>query len=124
MKTKYIFICDSTEIKNGNKLNAYGVFDVVQVNKLPATQKEMVIVANVEIEAEEREKEYTERLEISKEGSLIASSESPFTPTSARQGFLHHLKNITFTTDGIYEIKILINGLLIAQTDLHVIKNI
>ena len=116
MQKNFIFVCDSVEIKDSNKLSAYGIFDSVGAYGFPATQKEMAIVVNIEVEENQRNKSHTERFEIIYDGKYIIGRDTEFNPTSPRHQFLHKVENVLFPEEGKYVVRISIDGKTIGES--------
>ncbi|HVV15464.1 MAG TPA: hypothetical protein VHD55_03650 [Candidatus Paceibacterota bacterium] len=117
MKPNFILLCDSAEIsENDKKLNIRGVFDSINVPGFPAIHSSMCIVVNIEIPADQQNKQYMESFRISCEGKEIGRDSTTFEPKNFRHQFIHRLQGFPVEKEGRYDVEILIGEKTVASS--------
>src|SRR3989338_2259175 len=117
MKTNFIFVCDNAQItETASTLDARGIFDSINASGFPAMHPKIDIVLNVEIPPAEQNILHRERFEISQGDQPIGSGDLQFTPTNRRHQFIHHVQNIILPAEGQCDVRVFIDGTLVAKT--------
>lgn len=121
MKVNYLVICDGA-LRTAGKLNILGIFNIVNVRKLPTQQPFMALVA--ELNAEPGEHEFFFQFKSSTGEDLApATPKGKFKVGDVGLGeVVAELRNFPITKTGFLSVQIVIDGKVAGQRDLLIRK--
>lgn len=130
MHARYTLLADSAIISVDGKITATGIFETINVIKLPAVHPQMTLVAQLEGTTDEIG-EHDLLLELHDEkGKLVSSMQLPPFVFGAkdspgptiRAGIVARIANTRFDHIGEHEIRILVDGRFLASVAFTVVK--
>lgn len=126
MKVRYVLFCEySSETRDG-KMNVLGITDTIFARDFPAVHREAHILVSFEVAAQDVGSQVVTVLELlDADAKHVFRTETPFR-IEAPLNFLnqrHIVHDLMFQAPGPHVMNVYVNGELVAQTPLAVVKH-
>lgn len=126
-KLNYVHVCDYASFSDNGKINILGIFESIMAKKLPAIHPQMFIVSNISIGDNGNHEKVIkilsqDNIEISKLNFQLNNIKIPTGKKYLEFGVMGQMNGVKFDNYGTYKIQVLINGVIIGEKELNIVK--
>ncbi len=119
LELKYVITCDDAIISDNNKLSLIGIFDEIRAVNIPAIHPALTVISTIDGPIGTH-KENIELINL-KDNKIVASAEQQDAVISDKGGNtqISKFNNILFLNEGIYWIKVIVDGQVLTRKESH-----
>lgn len=120
LKLNFVHVCENAFLSKDNKLNIIGIFNKILSFGFPAIHPKLFIVTNISGELSE----FKEAIEIvSPNNKVIVNAENQIKIDENKSAnFIAQFVGIPFENEGIYKIRILVDGIIINEDNFIILR--
>ncbi|MDH3324840.1 MAG: hypothetical protein OEL89_04335 [Candidatus Peregrinibacteria bacterium] len=130
LRPDFACLCDNSHTDAGGKLNIIGIFENIFAKKFPAVHPQMVLSATFFIDSQEKEFDFTFKVQIIEKGKSEPIQKIEGTSDVRREdvknnqkfNFILNFQNVEFKNPGDYYLEIYLNDELVKTCDFGVVK--